>query len=44
MFSAMAFFLPADFLYHAAVDCANKPGSCHIGDWLSAALRPHRKL
>jgi len=39
----MAIFLLPLFLYHAAVDCANKPGSCHIRDWLSAALRPHRK-
>jgi hypothetical protein len=43
MFSAMAFFLPADFLYHGAVDSANKPGSGKIRDWLSPGSRPHRK-
>jgi hypothetical protein len=38
----MAFFLFRDFVYHGAVDCANKPGFCDIDDWLPPRMRPHR--
>jgi hypothetical protein len=43
MLSATAFFLFPDFLYHAAVDCANNAGSDAIGDWLSGWQGPDRR-
>jgi hypothetical protein len=39
----MAFFLFRIFLYHGAVDCANKPACRVIGDWLWLRLRAHRR-